>query len=306
MRQALREARLDLMDLRRRFDALSRTTITGRPPPRIRTVVESRAYRDRERTPEISVIVALYNHGAYVPAALDSVVGQEADSEVIIVDDGSTDESSAIVQAWLREHDYFPGVLLQHVVNQGLPASRNDAFALAEGRFVFVLDADNEVLPGGFARLRRALDEDHAAWFAYGMLERFDEYGPSGLMGYLGWSPDLLRQGNYIDAMALIRADRLRQMGGYSTDRRLYGWEDYDLWCRIAEQGGRAAHVRNVVGRYRASATSMLSLSNISLTAAWAALREHCPRVFAPSDPDMAPEEPRRRPGAIRFPSQQR
>ncbi len=55
--------------------------------------------------------------------------------------------------------------------------------------------------------------------------------------------------------MAMWRTDALRGLGGYTADHRLYGWEDYELWCRLAESGGTAAFVPQVVARYRRPAT---------------------------------------------------
>ena len=67
------------------------------------------------------------------------------------------------------------------------------------------------------------------------------------------WDPSRLRVSNYIDAMAMIRAEALRQVGGYTTELELYGWEDYDLWCRMAECGMRGAYVREMLAVYRSS-----------------------------------------------------
>jgi glycosyltransferase involved in cell wall biosynthesis len=286
LRQALRETRLDLMDVRRRIDTLTLESADGRSPAAVRVAAASLAYRSRQIPPHVSVITALYNHATYVERALDSVIAASCgDVEIIVVDDGSIDDSGRVVSRWIERNPDVQALLLEHPVNRGLPVSRNRAVAAAEGPLLFVLDADNEILAGGLEKLQEALEDDPGAWFAYGVLERFDEHGPNGLLGYLGWAPPLLRRGNYIDAMALVRADRMRLMGGYSTDRRLYGWEDYDLWCRMAEAGGYAAHVPNMVGRYRASATSMLSLSNLSLVPAWTALKEHCPTLFSATRP---------------------
>ena len=56
--------------------------------------------------------------------------------------------------------------------------------------------------------------------------------------------------------MAMWRTHALRGLGGYTTDHRLYGWEDYDMWCRLAESGGRAEFVAQIVARYRAGAAT--------------------------------------------------
>lgn len=100
-----------------------------------------------------------------------------------------------------------------------------------------MLDADNEVYPWCFERLLSVLDGNPGATFAYGMLERFTDAGPVGLASIYPRSPERFRSGNYIDAMAMIRTSALSELGGYRTDPRLYGWEDFDLWCRLAEAG---------------------------------------------------------------------
>ncbi len=177
-------------------------------------------------------------------------------------------------------------LLLRHPVNRGLPAARNAAVAEARGEQVLVLDSDNQLYPHCLERLAEALDADPAADFAYGILEQFDYSGPAGLSGYFGWEPERLVEDNYIDALALIRRSALEALGGYTTDRRLYGWEDYDLWCRIADRGGHAAHVPEILARYRLAPGSMISLTNLSARESREALAERCPTLFEGVDFD--------------------
>jgi glycosyltransferase involved in cell wall biosynthesis len=175
-----------------------------------------------------------------------------------------------------------PARLLRHVVNRGLPAARNTALAHARAERCFVLDSDNAVLPHGLARLAEALDADPGAAFAYGMLAMFDQDGAHGLRSRHPWAPRRLRHANPIDAMALIRTAVARELGGWTTDERLHGWEDYDLWCAVAERGGHGAFVPEIVARYRVSDASMsASLSDLSTASAYAALIERHPRLMA-------------------------
>ncbi|WP_424183682.1 glycosyltransferase [Actinokineospora sp. G85] len=275
IKQAVREIRLDMLDLRRSVNA-------GRAQVTEPFVDRTTWAWDRVTAPRVSVIMAMYNHGDYVAEALESVAsGTLDDIEIVVTNDGSTDDSRDRVVAWMDRSPHVPAMLVTHPVNRGLPRSRNESLKHARGEYVFVLDADNSVVPNGLERLARALDEDQEAAFAYGALQRFDSTGPVGMMGLWDWEPWRLRYGNYIDAMAMVRGKSLRAMGGYTTDRRLHGWEDYDLWCRVAEAGGHAAHVPTVVGRYRTSASSMLSLTNISQDAGFDALRERVPRLMS-------------------------
>jgi len=276
----LKDARLKMMELRREV-VRSELTREGRPPPLVRQIWTSARYR-AARFVRVSVITALYNQARWVVDALDSAGRQSyRDFELIVVDDGSSDDSPRHAQRWAEDHPEVATVIVNHPVNRGLPYARNSGLDFARGEFALILDSDNELLPNCMGRLVDALDRDREASFAYGMLACFSDAGYVRLISKFPWDPARLRGGNYIDALALMRLRVLRDMGGYTTDTRLYGWEDYDLYCRFAECGHRAAFVPELVGRYRVSGDSMLSITDLSTSAAWTALRERCPRLMA-------------------------
>ncbi len=277
---ALKEIRLELMEMRRRFDRLGAIVADGHEPPLVTHVAQTPSFDDAR--PRVSVITALYNYEDHIAAALDSAVDGAFDSlELIVVDDGSRDGSLAVAQNWMEHHADVPALLKRHPINRGLGPARNTALESARGEFVFVLDADNLIYPRCIERLVDALDSDPGATFAYGMLGMFDEQGPVGLRSPYPWLPERLRTANFIDAMALIRTSWLRDRGGYTTDARLYGWEDYDLWCAVAQDGGYGTFVPTVVARYRSTRHSMLTVTDISNRVAHSLLAERHPRVFA-------------------------
>ena len=279
VRSALKELRLDIMDLRR-STARNAMIAAGEPPPLVQRVTATPAYGLRTQ-PSVSILTALYNHGLEITEALDSLLESEfTDWEIVVVNDGSTDSSLAAVSHWAREHPEVALLLLSHPINRGLGHARNTALDHARGEYVFVLDADNAVYPNGIGHLVTTLNEHVDASFAYGMLASLRNGEPFGLVSYFPWEPLRFRLGNYVDAMALFRRKAVMALGGYTTDRRLYGWEDYDLYCRFAEHGHRGAFLDEVVAMYRSSPTSMLAVSNISHTAAYVALKEHAPTLM--------------------------
>jgi glycosyltransferase involved in cell wall biosynthesis len=205
-----------------------------------------------------------------------------------VVDDASTDGSLAHAVDWCERHPDVPVIVLHRGLNRGLAHARNAGVDFSRGEFVFILDADNQIYPHCLSRLVDVLDADADAVFAYGMSERFNDRGSTGLLSVGGWEPRRLRHVNYVDAMAIIRLDALRALGGYSDDMRLYGWEDYDLWCTVAERGWRGHAVREILGRYRVSTDSMLgSITNLSSTDAYVALIERHPQLMSGVTPPL-------------------
>jgi glycosyltransferase involved in cell wall biosynthesis len=232
--------------------------------------------------PRISVLLTVYNHADLVGNAIRSVAFAEAnDIELIAVDDASTDGSADVVREAIAQAPWLDAKLIRRSVNSGLPAvARNNALEYARGELVFILDADNAVLPLGIPKLTAALENDREAAFAYGIIEKFDAQGPVGLESWLDWDPGRLPYGNYIDAMALIRRAALEAVGGYPDQQSLAGWEDYALWLAMAEAGMKGVRVPDFVGRYRVSQYSMLSITGIDHSTAWTTLLRKYPETM--------------------------
>ncbi len=281
IRRGLKDLRLEMLEIKRTLASARLEAAGGSAPPPLELVAKTHAFAPA--APRVSVLTALYNHASHVTAALSSAArSRDCSYELIVVDDGSSDESSAVVIDWMDRHDDIPALLLRHPVNRGLAAARNAALGMARGEFCFVLDADNEVYPHCLSRLLEALDADPLAAFAYGSLESFSGTETVGLMNTLPWEPRRLRVGNYIDAMAMMRTAVIRdELGGYPQDRRLHGWEDFALWCAVATAGHRALRVPEILARYRIAKHSMLSLTNISATDAFSVIIEANPELMA-------------------------
>ena len=229
-------------------------------------------YRERlEITPawsagrgDVSVVVSVHNYRWFVEPCLESVLAStDVHPEVIVIDDASTDESPQRTRAFMEAHPEFP---LAHVVfptNRGLSAARNRGFETARSEFVFVLDVDNLLYPTALVRLHEALLASDSG-FAYGAIEAFGDR--RGLLSVYPWDVAHLVQGNYIDAMSMIRRTTWQRVGGYvegADADALYGWEDFDFWLSCAELGISGLFVPEILARYRTHANSMLTVTNL-------------------------------------------
>ena len=214
---------------------------------------------DRLQQAEVTVIVPCYNYADFIIEALESVRSQTlALLDLVVIDDCSTDPLTAeLILEWAKTHEqrFNRLLVLRHAENAGLSAARNTGFAAAETPYVLPLDADNRLRAGCCETLLESLRGSRAA-FAYGSVQMFgasdavfcnERYQPARLIG-----------GNYIDAMAMIGKFAWAAAGGYAMPRSM-GWEDFDLWCRLAELGQYGVHVDQVVAEYRVHGASMVS-----------------------------------------------
>ena len=126
-----------------------------------------------------------------------------------------------------------------------------------------MLDADNQLVPSGIAALHASAFQTQAA-LAYGNIIRVDESGSvKDVMSNERVTPEILNR-NWIDAMALVRTERVLALRGYET-QWLYGLEDWELNQRLFSLGERMVHVPVLVGKYVISPRSMLNEAPMSL-----------------------------------------
>lgn len=230
--------------------------------------------------PLVTVIITLYNYQSFIATCLDSLINQTIGKlNLVIVDDCSTDQSLKKANIWLDENgnrfnEYF---LARHTINRGLAHSRNTAISLAQTKYVFILDADNMLYPRCLESLASALENCNAS-FAYPYLEEFGD--GNKLKNTKPWNPTTLGVVNTIDAMVLLRKEVWEKVGGYSI-MPVMGWEDYELWFKIARIKGWGVQVPEILARYRVHKTSMLNtVTNPNVEKLWEYLKINYPEFF--------------------------
>jgi glycosyltransferase involved in cell wall biosynthesis len=117
--------------------------------------------------PLVSIIVPLYNHARYIEATLESFANEgHLNLEVVIIDDGSKDDSFQVAQAWLERHpNVFTNVSLERQENAGITKTLNRLLARANGEFITMVASDDLLLPGGI-QARLAALERRPDWLA--------------------------------------------------------------------------------------------------------------------------------------------
>lgn len=205
-------------------------------------------------TARVSIIIPNYNHGEFLPEAVASVAQLKQDTaEIIVVDDGSTDERTR------REVDALEvsGIHIIRQENKGLAAARNAGIAASKGEYIFPLDADDRARPAPILRAAQVLDAQPEIGVVYGDVELFGVRSAHWIAG--PFNAVRLMKKNYISCSALFRRTVWEQVGGYDGTMPVQGLEDWDFWVGAYEHGWQFAYLSEPLFDYRQHHASMLT-----------------------------------------------
>lgn len=207
--------------------------------------------------PLVSAVIPTYNYARYVAGAVESVLAQSFDDlEIVVVDDGSTDETADTLHPFLDRIRY---IRQEH---RGLAAARNTGIRVARGPYVAFLDSDDLWLPEKVSVQSARLDDDPAVGLVYGEAALFAETSPGTATLHSYWAhhpsgkilPWLVRQNVVPSPTPMVRRELFDQVGPF--DETLSACEDWDMWIRIA-QVSEFAYVDRVLAKYRVHAANM-------------------------------------------------
>jgi glycosyltransferase involved in cell wall biosynthesis len=215
-------------------------------------------------TPLVSVVVPCFNHGRFLGDALASIGSPRTRTEIVVVDDGSTDSTPDVV-AGVQTANEFRCVRQE---NAGLAAARNRGLRESRGKYVIFLDADDRLAPGAVDLGISKLEEHPECAFVFGRCRMMNQDGafidtvvqPRIVRDHYR---DLLRR-NYIwmPAMVMFRRDALERFGGFNGD--VNAAADYEMYLHIArhhpvhDHGQVVAHYRRHDANMRGNTGRML------------------------------------------------
>jgi hypothetical protein len=197
-----------------------------------------------EYIPAISVITACYNHGRYIGEMIQSLLDQTfQDFEIIIVNDGSTDNTQGVLDSVSDGR-----ITIVHTTNQGPAAARNIAADMAKAPLLFNLDADDKIAPDLLEKAYSASQNNPDVGIIYCDVELFGDR--TGRLDTGRYSTEAMLIENRITSIALFRKADWMAVGGYSTEL-VYGLEDWDFWLGIIGLGREVVKISDSSSYYR-------------------------------------------------------
>lgn len=239
--------------------------------------------RKGDRMSMVSVIIPAYNQGHYLGEAVQSVLDQTyQDFEVIIVDDGSADNTREVAESF-----FDPRICYIYQDNRGLSAARNAGIRNATGSFITFLDSDDLFLPESLTLLVTVLESEPEIGFVAGQTILFDDSGHRlGTIASptkpLDDSSQLLLGNPLAVGSMLLRRSWLDKVEPFDENLRAY--EDWDMWLRLAKAGCLMKWIEQPVFLYRVHGAQMTREGGRLRTATLAVLD----KIY--SDPEELPE----------------
>lgn len=202
----------------------------------------------------LSIIIPSFNQQEYLPDAIESVLQQRGSehTELIIIDDGSTDKSLEVAKRYERK-----GLKIISQVNKGLASARNSGIMNARYDWVLPLDADDILMDDAVEKILKAIDKNPDADI---IAPSFKEFGMRQTEIILMDNPTLedFKTANRIGYFSAIRKSKLLEVGGYSP-KMVFGYEDYHLWINLLSTGARLITLPDVLVLYRTKKESMIT-----------------------------------------------
>jgi glycosyltransferase involved in cell wall biosynthesis len=191
-----------------------------------------------QQLPLVSIITPCFNQEEFLSETILSVLQSTYPAiEMIIVDDGSTDESVKIAGSFAQSH---PQITVHQQPNSGPSVARNRAIRLASGKYILPLDADDLISKDYVAKAVEVLEKDPKVKVVYCHARKIgnkEEYWKLA-----DYSPPLLARKNMIFVSAMYRKADWQRCGGYAEEMT-WGFEDWEFWISMLKDGGKVVRL---------------------------------------------------------------
>lgn len=240
-----------------------------------------------QSTTRIAVVCTSYNKGPYIGMALNSLAAQSLlPSEIVVVDDGSTDNSADVADAFAAAHPELAMRVVRQA-NSGQPAhARNAGIPLTSSEIVICLDADDALSPLYLQAVAQAFASDPGLGLVYPDILGFTEDGQMRAWESHEWNPAQLAQQNGCPCVTAYRREVWEQVGGYRTNVR--GYEDWDFWLAAASRGYRGKRLPYPFFNYRELASGVFASTNAHDLQLRASIVTNNPTWYSVVSHDMA------------------
>lgn len=229
--------------------------------------------------PIISIVLPTFNQALLLREALDSIVAQTTDAwEALIIDNQSTDDTRAVVEAFSE-----PRFRYSEIDNQGIiAASRNQAIQQARGDWVAFLDSDDIWMPEKLAECLGAVDSEVDLICHREHTVRDGHVLRTSSSPVDSWPShrNLWVHGNcFSPSSVMVRRQLLQCVGGFSERSEFVTCEDYDLWLRLVEYGMRVKFIDPILSQYRLHDSNASTAIERHMKANMAVIDDHFERL---------------------------
>jgi glycosyltransferase involved in cell wall biosynthesis len=227
--------------------------------------------------PKVSVVMPCYKQAEYLREAVQSVVGQTfTDWELIIVNDGSPDDTSAVAGAVIAEHPDRTIRLIEKK-NGGVSDARNAGIKAARGAYILPLDADDLIRPTMLEKTVALLEQEPSVAIAYTDITHFGAVDRT--IQAAEFNAAKIPHGNQLNCCSLYRREAWELSGGYRPC--VWGYEDWDFWVNCTANGLKAQRIPESLLLYRVKDTSRdtVAVQHDRELRAWIVLNH--PRIYS-------------------------
>lgn len=206
-----------------------------------------------KNTVSVSVLMPVYNCSDTISEAIECIIEQEYTNwELIICDDGSTDNTVSIIENYLRKYSEKIK-LIKNEKNMGLNFTLNRCLKLARGKYIARMDGDDLCSPDRFSIEIKELEKNEDIAIISTDMEFFDESGVWGRISHPDYPTpkDFIKESPFCHAPCMVRKEAYDAVDGYTVDKKLLRVEDYHLWIKMYAAGFKGKNIHTALYQMR-------------------------------------------------------